>query len=171
MKPKNRFFCKDSGKLKLLFESEKKAGLFIKFNSEEIESESGYSPIRTYFCISCNGWHVTSKSEIADTKSKTEQVLESYYEEKNRKAFAREQKIAIEEELLAKIDNKINEIEITQRSGELKDCIAQIDSVYEDLEHAKKLKIGKRKLKIIKNKLNIFLFVKEIATTEKSENE
>ena len=73
MRPtKNRVFCKDSGRPKILFETEKKANTFIKFNSQEIETEVGYSPIRSYFCIFCNGWHVTSKTEPVDIKSKTE---------------------------------------------------------------------------------------------------
>ena len=36
MKPKNRVFCYDCGRPKLLFETEKKALNFIKFNADEI---------------------------------------------------------------------------------------------------------------------------------------
>ena len=51
MKPtKNKVFCKDCGRTKMLFETEKKAENFIKFNKEEIEAESGYGPQRSY-CI------------------------------------------------------------------------------------------------------------------------
>ena len=77
MKPtKNRVFCKDSGRTKMLFDTEKKADIFIKFNSEEIMTESAYSPIRSYYCIFCNGWHVTSKTKPKNNKSYSETVLE-----------------------------------------------------------------------------------------------
>ena len=65
MKPtKNRVFCKDCGRSKMLFETEKKATTFIKFNGEDIEKESGFKPERSYFCTFCGGWHVTSKKEF-----------------------------------------------------------------------------------------------------------
>ena len=64
MKPtKNRVYCRDCGRVKMLFETEKQADTFIRFNREEIEERAGYCPARSYFCIICNGWHVTSKKE------------------------------------------------------------------------------------------------------------
>ena len=84
MKPtKNRFFCKDCRKIKMLFDTEKKAENFIKFNSEEIELETGFKPERSYFCIACNGWHLTHKKEILNIKSRTEiiQDLKKYFQE------------------------------------------------------------------------------------------
>jgi len=74
---KSKVFCRDSGKPKILFETEKKADNFIKFNAEEIESESGYSPVRSYYCIYCGGYHVTSKKSNP-TVSRSEKVLEDY---------------------------------------------------------------------------------------------
>jgi len=86
MKPtKNRVYCNDVGSPKMLFQTEKKANRFIQFNSEEIESENGYSPVRAYFCIFCNGWHVTSKNDRSNAVSKTEQLLNKYIEERKRK--------------------------------------------------------------------------------------
>lgn len=80
MKPtKNKVFCLECGRPKMLFESEKKANNFIKFNSQEIISDTGRAPIRSYFCIACNGWHVTSKEK--DKKfnySFTEKVMGDY---------------------------------------------------------------------------------------------
>lgn len=73
---KNRFFCHDSRKIKMLFSTEKKASNFIKFNSTEIEDEKGNSPERSYFCLACCGWHTTSQKEVPDRKSKTERLLE-----------------------------------------------------------------------------------------------
>ena len=62
MKPiKNRIFCMECQRPKMLFESKSKAINFIKFNSDEIKNENGIAPIRVYFCKSCGGWHVTSR--------------------------------------------------------------------------------------------------------------
>jgi vacuolar-type H+-ATPase subunit I/STV1 len=66
----------------MLFETEKKAENFIKFNSEEIEEEAGFKPERTYFCIACNGWHVTSQKEFLKLKSKTEIIEDLYIKQK-----------------------------------------------------------------------------------------
>lgn len=65
----------------MLFETEKKANRFIEFNKEEIQEESGYSPQRSYFCLFCGGWHVTSiKEEIGTTKK--EFMYQQYLEQK-----------------------------------------------------------------------------------------
>ena len=61
MRPiKNRIFCVECQRPKILFESKSKALNFIKYNSDEIKEENGIAPIRTYWCKSCGGWHVTS---------------------------------------------------------------------------------------------------------------
>ena len=80
MKPKNRVYCYECGRPKMVFETEKKANTFIKFNSEIIEEENGFKPIRTYFCESCNGWHITSQEEKKNyTKaSLRERIVEAY---------------------------------------------------------------------------------------------
>ena len=79
MKPtKNRVYCRDCGRVKMLFETEKQADTFIRFNREEIEERAGYCPARSYFCIICNGWHVTSKKEHGHLISKSEKILGDY---------------------------------------------------------------------------------------------
>lgn len=79
MKPtKNRFVCRDCGKVKMLFETEKQAHTFIKFNSEDINDETGTKPERSYFCSYCGGWHVTSKKEVLNVKSVTEIAITEY---------------------------------------------------------------------------------------------
>ena len=86
MKPtKNNFFCFDSNKTKMRFETEKKALNFIKFNSQEIEKETGKAPTRCYFCIACNSYHVTSNKIDYKIKSKTEHILEQYNKDINKK--------------------------------------------------------------------------------------
>lgn len=62
MKPtKNRYFCYDIARTKMLFSTEKKANTFMEFNSQKILKITGYAPIRAYYCASCGGWHVTSQ--------------------------------------------------------------------------------------------------------------
>ncbi len=81
MKPtKSRIFCREAQRSKMLFESQKKAENFMQYNSKEILSESGYAPVRSYHCIACAGWHLTSRREELDLPSKTELVLEAYKE-------------------------------------------------------------------------------------------
>ena len=161
MRPtKNRIYCFDSGKNKMLFENEKKANLFIKFNSEEIVSESGHGPVRSYFCISCNGWHVTSKNDVRNIKSRTEKVLDLYYENKKRTAIENKQKSEIRKEkaqtlknLLEKIESEIIELETANKNRVSNDSIDVLNNVYEELENAKILGITGKKLKSIKDKL------------------
>lgn len=64
MKPtKNVYFCQDCGRVKMLFESKLKADTFINFNKDKIREESGFAPKRSYFCLFCAGWHITSKEK------------------------------------------------------------------------------------------------------------
>lgn len=60
MKPKNLVFCNAIDRSKMLFETEKKANNFLRYNSEEILEETGKAPVRSYYCAFCGGWHVTS---------------------------------------------------------------------------------------------------------------
>ena len=79
MKPtNNRVYCHDSKKLKMLFETEKKAQTFLKFNREEIEQQNGHAPVRAYYCPVCGGWHVTSRKYYEPKKDQCENVIERY---------------------------------------------------------------------------------------------
>ena len=85
MKPqKNRIYCRECNRPKMLFETEKKAENFIKFNAEEIKSTNGRAPVRTYFCEFCGGWHVTSRPHERKGPTKTEKVISLYNKEKQR---------------------------------------------------------------------------------------
>ena len=44
----------------MLFETQAKADNFILYNKEEIGEENGKTPIRSYYCRICGGYHVTS---------------------------------------------------------------------------------------------------------------
>lgn len=56
---------------------------FIRFNAEEIRKEKGYAPLRTYYCVACGCWHLTSKP-VFPYKSRTQKVLEAYKPEKKK---------------------------------------------------------------------------------------
>jgi len=183
MKPiKNRFFCKDCGKVKMFFETEKKAENFIKFNGGEIEEQAGFKPERGYFCIACNGWHVTHKKENLNLKSKTEKLLYFYnYEieqkalrQERQKAFKKEQK-ALElaqkkeqetQEHAQKVEivkNSLNNIgKYIARLEKPKDskakCIEMLNEAFVELENAKSsgaaFKKSEQRIKIAEEKLN-----------------
>lgn len=88
MKPAHRTYCRDCGRKKILFETEKKALNFIKWNADEIEEESGYRPHRAYFCDCCGGWHVTSMVTIPHV-SRTDKIIEQFKKSKNSKKIKR----------------------------------------------------------------------------------
>ena len=58
MKPtKNRFFCPEANRVKMKFDTEKKAENFIKFNGGEIDTNG--QELRVYYCAACGGYHIT----------------------------------------------------------------------------------------------------------------
>lgn len=75
MKPKNRTFCPYCGYLKMLFETEKKANLYLKYNADDVLEENGKKPIRSYYCEACGGWHVTSSRTFKKVNDKDKKVL------------------------------------------------------------------------------------------------
>lgn len=86
MKPsKCKIFCPDAGKTKMVFETEKKAMTFIKFNADEIKAESGYSPTRAYYCVSCGGYHLTSKKDSTYFQDRDKLIQEVYDERLEKK--------------------------------------------------------------------------------------
>lgn len=48
----------------MLFEEKKNADNFIRFNKDEIFEENGIAPVRSYYCVFCSGWHVTSTPSL-----------------------------------------------------------------------------------------------------------
>lgn len=90
MKPtKNKRYCLDAGRNKMLFETEKKAMNFIKFNADDIKAESGYSPTRAYYCLPCGGYHLTSRKEDSDEYfQQRDQMIQELYDAKLEKQNA-----------------------------------------------------------------------------------
>lgn len=59
----NLVHCHNCRKSKYLFGSKKEADLFIEYHHDAIMRQSGYAPVRSYFCSFCGGWHVTHLAE------------------------------------------------------------------------------------------------------------
>ena len=79
-KPKNRIYCPDCGKEKMLFETEDKANRFIKFNSNDITHGES---LRAYYCIACGGYHISHKPIKTNRQCRSERVINMYNDMKN----------------------------------------------------------------------------------------
>ena len=79
MKPKNRVMCPDCGREKILFESEKKAKNFIKFNGSELVDD--ISKLRVYYCPACCGYHISSHEYKGGNR--TDKLIERYKKDLN----------------------------------------------------------------------------------------
>lgn len=156
MKPtKNRVYCNDCGRQKMLFETEKKADTFLKFNSEEIESDTGYCPQRSYFCISCNGWHVTSTKGNDSVKSRTEMVMELYEQREADKALIKERNAEIrkirDEKTKSKLEDINKRIEMLEFITEKQVLSEAINALNKDINE---LVLSKKKIGLLKNKIS-----------------
>ena len=78
MKPKNRVMCPDCGRPKMLFETEKKAQNFLKFNMNEV-NPNGTRTMRVYYCPACCGYHISSHEYKGDNMN-TDRLIEKYKE-------------------------------------------------------------------------------------------
>lgn len=76
IKPKNRVMCPDSMKQKMLFESERKARDFIKWNGDEIDTHGGV--LRPYYCPACCGWHITHQRHREEYDTRTERMITAF---------------------------------------------------------------------------------------------
>ena len=140
MKPtKSRFFCREAQRSKMLFESQKKAENFKQYNNKEILNELGYAPVRSYHCIACDGWHLTSRREERDLPSKTELVLEAYKEAPSANVLeGLRKKIEL---IRRSLKNKGNKTIITK-------LIEEASSSLKDLEVTGQLKKSKGELEV-----------------------
>lgn len=86
MKPsRSLVFCRESGRSKTLFKTESKADNFIKFNADEIRESTGFAPVRSYYCISCGGWHVTHMPEFVHSRTASEVLTDKMNEDLKKK--------------------------------------------------------------------------------------
>jgi hypothetical protein len=80
-KPKKiRVMCPDCRRQKMLFESERKANDFIKWNGDDIDSHG--RELRSYYCPSCCGWHITSKEHTSYYDHTTDDLISAYERQK-----------------------------------------------------------------------------------------
>ena len=70
---KNRVFCRDCNREKLLFKEEKNAINFIKFNTGK------FNAVRVYYCNVCGGWHLTSKEGKSYINPLVNKVIQQYH--------------------------------------------------------------------------------------------
>ena len=76
-KPKNnRVMCPECFKQKMLFETQKQADSFIKWNGEDIDTHGG--ELRSYYCPACGGWHISSKPYKEAYAHNTENLIRRY---------------------------------------------------------------------------------------------
>ena len=78
-KPKNRVLCPDCGREKILFETEKKANLFIEYNWESLTDDK--DKLRIYYCPACCGYHISSHKYKRDNRN-TERLINNYNKDK-----------------------------------------------------------------------------------------
>jgi len=62
----------------MLFATKEEAARFIRYNADDVESETGKRPVRAYYCRDCGGWHVTSRRYSQNRKS----IIRRFGEEK-----------------------------------------------------------------------------------------
>lgn len=121
MKPtKNRVFCRDCRRVKMLFDTQEKADAFILRNQEQIKEESGYSPKRSYHCIVCGGWHVTSGDTFNETDpGKADKILTAY------------RSLNMASQLLSRAETLLNQASKCIKTDDLDASIQALDEVKE----------------------------------------
>lgn len=109
VKPKNRVMCPDCGKSKMLFETEKKAENFIKWNGDSLDET--HNVLRAYYCPACCGWHISHKHYRESYDTHTDNMIQAYRERK--KSLTRIDRIVRDKEFAARallIDRQAQEI-------------------------------------------------------------
>ena len=124
-KPKNRVWCPDCGRPKILFDSEKAANLFIKYNGEELTDD--VSNLRVYYCPACCGYHISSHKKKGNYDA-TEKLIAAYHKDKeNRHTKKKSEESGVSDEIMEKIEPLINSVyqEFFIRGGHSTDHLGQ----------------------------------------------
>ena len=92
MKPtKNRVWCPDCWRLKMLFKTRKKAINFIKWNKDELEY--GGETLRAYYCTKCCGWHISHQPASWTGQQFTDlEFIENYVQRQRNKSYNKRKK-------------------------------------------------------------------------------
>ncbi len=139
MKPtKNRVFCNECQRPKMLFETEKKALLFMKFNNEEIAEENEKVPSRAYFCEACAGWHLTHFIDPQRNKSRTQRAIEFLNTQKEiqkerkqaQKEIQKKRKQA-QKETHSFVQNQLTEIDTLIKNGNTDEALVLVKNLLE----------------------------------------
>ena len=135
MKPTNRIMCPDCGRPKMLFESERKANDFIKWNGDELYVPEGCE-LRVYFCPSCCGWHITHQRHKEHYEKQTDELIGAFYRSRtsvtrmdrliNKDLFEQEQRKL--EEKARKVYDRIPEV--TKELGRKSDIKRFLDGYF-----------------------------------------
>ena len=140
----------------MLFESEKKADTFMKFNSSDIEEETGYSPTRSYYCVYCGGFHVTSKAKLSIVER--ERNLDSYsiHKQKITASIIRINSLPKLNERLYDLEEELKQFKKLLLENKITDMCNLLEKAFFTLENIKKVKgYNKRKNQIDANLNNL----------------
>lgn len=149
MEPKNRVFCRECSRPKMLFESEKKAQLFMKYNNEDFDAENRQVPVRAYYCEACCGWHLTHITDPLTGPSKTEQAIKRMRTSINMNRESKKRTSAIRSEISNKVVSQLAIIDKHIANNENTEAKKLIDEL---LEMNKTKYISPKLLKLIKGK-------------------
>lgn len=117
MKPtRNRIFCPQCKRPKMLFESQKKADNFIEFNKSEIEENNNYAPCRSYYCPFCAGWHVTHHQNFDESRVESIDI----YIENCKNCNTVKTILPYTEE---KVEDILNEVKQIMKEGDYEACL------------------------------------------------
>lgn len=124
----------------MLFETEKEANNFIRFNKEEIEAESGFSPKRSYYCLFCDGWHTTSLEGMIG-QSKNERLFDQLQKEKEARKLKKGKGQGAEdaqarEEKMHEIEKQIKEMSTSHKEMFFATAIADLIQQIEPLRNS-----------------------------------
>jgi len=97
-KPKSsRVVCPACGRMKMVFETEKKAQNFMKFNNQNFDNTE-IVPVRAYYCAACGGWHVTKRKTWNKYKEDPAEKLVKAYKNATEKKPKRSKEVRNKEE-------------------------------------------------------------------------
>lgn len=137
MKPtRNRVYCFDCGRQKMLFENQEKADNFIKFHQDANEFEKGYRPKRSYFCTACAGWHVTSIETYNTDKVPLSEQLIELAQSKQKDKSTTVSKSNNDSEILHLAEDKMNEVAIALKIKKVdyEHCTELLSQAYSEIQ-------------------------------------
>ena len=108
MKPRRRNMCPDCGRPKMLFETERKANDFIRWNGDEIDTHGGQ--LRAYYCPSCCGWHISHYRYHESYGHRTENLIGAY--ERTKKSMGKIDRL-IHHDTVKKVHRNIEQEALT----------------------------------------------------------